>query len=168
MAALGKVLHKIDMIIAKAVNAVIGTLVVLIILMVTLQVVFRYVFKTTMYGAEELPTYFMILCVYLAAGMLPKKEGHIDIDMIPLIVKSERGLLAVRIFIHLLMVFALVFFTRFSIINTAFNIRTGDVSAGLEIPIWYITIILPISGILMTIYYIAGVVKKMREFIQWK
>lgn len=162
------ILSKIDKMIQKLSNFLMGSFVTLIIAIVFIQVVFRYVLKLPLAGAEELPKYFMIACVYLAAGLLARDDGHVKIDMLTLIVKNEKIIHIIRTLTHLLSCIAVLVFTILSFEYVSFNYTSKDVSAGLGFPMWCITSFLIIGGTLMTINYFISVIKDIKEVKQWQ
>jgi TRAP-type C4-dicarboxylate transport system permease small subunit len=65
-------------------------------------------------------------------------------------------------------VISLCVFTYLSFKYVQFGIRSGEVSPGMEIPMWWVTLPVFISALFMTIYNLKTLVTSIKELIQWK
>jgi TRAP-type C4-dicarboxylate transport system permease small subunit len=135
---------------------------------VFVQVISRYVFKTSVGDIGELPVYLMILAIWVAGALLARKDDHIKLDVMQLIIKNKKILKSIRLFVNVLTVGSIGFFTYLSFDYVQFGIATGDTSAGLGFPLWWLTSFIMISGLLITIYYMLHSFKEAKELKKWK
>lgn len=145
------------------IEMLLGVFVTLMIGIVFLQVLFRYVFKLSLAGAEELPRYFMIICVYLGSILLVKTESHVKIDMITLFIKNKNALKIIEIIVNFICMVTMIYFSYVSLDYIKFIYDSGDKTAGLGLPLWSIMSFLFIGGSLMSLNFFINMVKKCKE-----
>ena len=63
-----KFFKKLDLAYDKAMHFLLPFLTILITVMIFIMVICRYILRVNLGGAEELPTFLMIVCVWIGAG----------------------------------------------------------------------------------------------------
>jgi len=127
---------------------------VVMTLITFLQVVGRYVFGVSYFWAEELARFTMIWIVFLGASVSVGLKAHTRIDFFINLLSPK-----VRKYIEIFNSLACLAFILFVSYNSIDIIRitTRNLSTGLRIPLALIYIALPVSGILMTVYFLAQI-----------
>lgn len=85
-----KVIKKIDVIFDKAMYVILPFLTIAITAMIFIMVICRYVLHVNLGGAEELPTFIMIICVWIAGGAAARNDGHLKVDILYSAIKNEK------------------------------------------------------------------------------
>ncbi len=144
----------------NAVEAVAGTLVVVISLAVLTSVLYRYVLMRSATWADELPSFLFIWVVFLGAALGVKRSAHFEISAfvgnLPPIWRSR--LKYVTMLSEAIMALFLVVY-GWRLVGLTIENR----SPGLDIPMGYVYGSVPISGILMFLYLIPQFVTHLRS-----
>jgi C4-dicarboxylate transporter DctQ subunit len=120
-------------------------------LLVLLNVVLRLTGNGSIWS-EELIRYLLIWVTFIGLSFCVRKNDHMLIDFLPGLLKGnfKKSLLLLNHSIGLL--FALVF-SWFSLEFINFSMNTNQLSPALNVPMYIIYIVIPISGLLMAIRY---------------
>jgi TRAP-type C4-dicarboxylate transport system permease small subunit len=139
--------------IEKAVAVVIISLIVLIVFAATLS---RYLFSEPIFGADRLATYMMVWLGFIGFQIATSKLRHIEVEFLKARVKPDLKYLMNIITSLLATVFL---FTLFWLSFTYMNMsrEMGDKDIVLNIPIWWIILILPLSFLISAIRYFFAV-----------
>ncbi|MDO7786038.1 TRAP transporter small permease [Desulforamulus aquiferis] len=139
-------------------SAILSTAVVLI----AVQVFMRYVLEASPSWTEELARYLFIWMVYIGISYGVKKQRHIKVDVIMLIL-SERAKKSIIIISNFLfIIFCLVIIQQ----GTAVAIKLlsfGQTSPALSIPMGYVYLASPIGLSLSIIRLIQNIILQIRE-----
>lgn len=131
-----------------------GTLVVDVVW----QVISRFIFKDPSSFTDELATFLLIWVGLAGAAYVKGKNEHLAIDILHTKL-SPKNLNRMMIFINFLVI---TFSVSIMVIGGSWLVYTrfilGQLSASMQIPIGYVYMIVPISGLLMT-YYAADDIK---------
>lgn len=131
-----------------------GTLVVDVVW----QVISRFIFKDPSSFTDELATFLLIWVGLAGAAYVKGKNEHLAIDILHTKL-SPKNLNRMMIFINFLVI---TFSVTIMVIGGSWLVYTrfilGQLSASMQIPIGYVYMIVPISGLLMT-YYAADDIK---------
>lgn len=138
------------------------------ILLVVLQVLFRYVFHVSPMGAEEMARYLMIWISFLVAGAAVRTGEHISIDILPMVLKNERLIKGVRVFLDFVTLIAVGIFFILSAKYLAYNLSSGERSIALRFPMWLPTACVFIGALMMTVYSAIRVINDLRGKQSWK
>lgn len=132
----------------------------LVVLMSTLvldvvwQVASRYIFGNPSSFTDELATFLLIWVGLAGAAYVKGKNEHLAIDILHTKL-SPINVVRMMIFINFLVV---LFCLTIMIIGGSWLVYTrfvlGQLSASMQVPVGYVYMIVPISGILMTYYAI--------------
>lgn len=163
-----KLLSSFDNWIISIITKLMGVFMVILTVIVFLQVLARYVFHVSIGGLGELPVFLMIISVWLTAATLARQDGHIKLEMTEMVIKNEKILKFIKLLVHILTLASVAVFTYLSYDYVKFGVETWDTTAGLKFPVWWLTSIVLISGVLMTIYYMMHLYKAIKEMGQWK
>lgn len=136
------------------------TLIVIISLMVisvTWQVFTRYILGSSSPITEELSTFMLIWMTLLGSAYAIRQQAHIGIDVITRKFRAEnhvRSRYFIYVSIIVFAIFALIIGgVRLVYVTLLFN----QTSAALQIPMGYVYMILPLSGIIMIFYSVAEI-----------
>lgn len=141
---------KIDSILEKLVLLIL----VLMLVSVVWQVFSRFVLRAPSTITDEISSFSLIWVGLLGASYAAGKNLHLAIDLIPeAVVKKRQNLFNGIVFISIA-IFALtvMIIGGFRLVQLSFQF--GQTSATLEIPLGFIYMVVPISGILICYYSI--------------
>jgi TRAP-type C4-dicarboxylate transport system permease small subunit len=132
----------------------------LVVLMSTLvldvvwQVASRYIFGNPSSFTDELATFLLIWVGLAGAAYVKGKNEHLAIDILHTKL-SPLNVVRMMMFINFLVI---VFCLTIMIVGGSWLVYTrfvlGQLSASMQVPVGYVYMIVPISGILMTYYAI--------------
>jgi TRAP-type C4-dicarboxylate transport system permease small subunit len=139
-----------------AVQTAMGTLVIVVLW----QVFTRFILRDPSSWTEELARYLLIWVGLLGAAYAAGKKMHLALDLLPGKLTGARAR-RLDIFIELC-AFA---FALFALVIGGFRLVMvtlvlGQTSAALQIPIGYVYLVVPISGLLIMFYAVYRVVEK--------
>ncbi len=127
------------------------------------QVLARYVVKSPSSFTDELARFLLIWVGLLGSAYAMGKKKHLAIDILPskLTGKSKKYL---NTFISLLiMSFAILVLVAGGIRLVYITLTLKQISPALGIPLGYVYLVLPFSGILIAFYALAEIFEKRRE-----
>ena len=130
-------------------------LVFAIFAIVTLLVFARYVFHTSAGGIDELPTYFLLITVWLGAVLCSRdpKEGQIRVDVVnSLLKKKPMALDCFNVVVQIISVACMAFFSYLSFQYVGHGIAIGTTTLALRVPIWIFTLCMSLCSCLLAIY----------------
>lgn len=145
-------MERIDKVIVKAVIYFCAILMLAMAVIVTAQVVSRYVVGRPFTWSEELARYIFVWMTFLGMAVGVKQGSHVALDIL---VKKLKGVSQ-----KTLMIINNALLLVFSISLSVSGIKLVQLgmlqkSPTLQIPMQFVYIVIPISGILMT-YFILG------------
>jgi len=127
-----------------------GILLCVMVLMVSMQVVSRYVFHSSFSHTEELVRYFFVWITFLGAGAAAYRKRHISVAgafrFVPERVAGLAGTVAgfgAVVFGGILVVYGV----RVLVLQ----IRTGQTTAALGLPMWIIGAAVPVCSALLVV-----------------
>lgn len=134
------------------------------VIVIGLQVFMRFVLSSSLGWSEELARYCFIWLVYIGISYGVKKQRHIKVDVMLLLLK-ERG----KLILHMV---ANLFFLAFAIVIIIYGydvmsrlMQTGQTSAALSIPISFVYAATPIGMGLTAIRIIQQIIKQIRTLL---
>ncbi len=161
-------LAQLDRWLARSISVFGGVAMVLLTAIVFLQVFARYVLNLPIGAVEELPIYLMMLAIWTTAAVNVKRKDHISIDVINLFVKNQRTQKAIDSAVEFATAVVLVLFFRLIYRYFLFNLKSGNTTAGLEIPIWALLFAVLVCVGLMALYSLINAAKAAKEVAAWK
>ncbi|MEW6696349.1 MAG: TRAP transporter small permease [Bacillota bacterium] len=145
-----------------AIDQIGGILLGISALLILFQVIMRYVFQSPNNWTEELARYISVWGTLIVSGLLVYEGGHITLDYF--YEKFPAPLKKVTSLIN--NVLLIMFFTLFGLGGYRLMITSTQVnqmSPGLQIPMWIVYIVLPISGVLMILGLVFREYQKKKE-----
>ena len=141
---------KIDSVLEKLVLFIL----VLMLASVVWQVFSRFVLRAPSTITDEISSFSLIWVGLLGAAYAAGKNLHLAIDLIPEdVVKKRQGLFNGIVFISIaVFAFTVMIIGGFRLVQLSFQF--GQTSATLEIPLGFIYMVVPISGVLICYYSI--------------
>ena len=127
-----------------------GFILLFISLFMCLQVILRYVFASSVFWAEELMRYLMVLMIFFGASLGIEKGTHIGMDALAKGVSERNRALIESISFFLVTVLA-VLLTYYSVSLTAGVRKFGQKTPTLLIPAYLVYGIFPVSFATMAI-----------------
>lgn len=156
-----KYFEKIDTVFEEITKNVLGAVMFVLFILTNVQVVYRYILKQNLGGAEELPTFLLIITVWVAGIIVTKNEGHIRIDLIDQIIKDEKIKKILNLMVTLLTAVVSWIFTWLAFKFFIGSLEKHTLSSGMQFPMWYIYIFMVIGSVGMSFYYTVNVFKKL-------
>jgi TRAP-type C4-dicarboxylate transport system permease small subunit len=148
---------------AKLVDRALGwALVVLMgvaVVNVLWQVFTRFVLAHPSSFTDELARYLLIWIGLLGASYAAGKQMHLAIDLLPTGLTGRPRFYVGLVIEACIFVFALAVLVIGGIRLVALTLTLGQTSAALHVPLGYVYLALPLSGLLMMFYSVAAVVR---------
>lgn len=146
--------------VVRNINKVIGQFTNLLLIIMTLavfaQVVFRFVLEQPLAWSEELSRYLMIWITFLGASLAIEKKAH---PMIEIFATYLPGPIQ-QVVQVIAMLFSSVFYGLLIYFGGQFAVRSfGQLTPAMGLPIGYVYLIIPISGVLLLISSFAQIEK---------
>lgn len=147
--------HHIDRLLALVVVGIMAILVVTVLW----QVFSRYFLPQPSPWTEEMSRFLLIWVTLLGAAYLTGQGGHIAIDLV-----SARLSGTARVRLHMfirgsILFFALVAFCAGGINLIYITLTLGQSSSVLGIPLGYVYMVIPISGVLIVFYTLHDIIR---------
>ena len=162
-----RVFGKIDRAIYAIVDFLSSLTVVAMVVIIMIMVLCRYVFRISLGGISEIPTFLLYLNVWFAAVLCAKEDGgHIALDFIGVFVKNKRFKKISKIPLLIVGVFSLGFFTYCCIGEVTNMFSRGITSPGVRMPLWYLFGSVLFCVVMMVVYYLCHLYKTLREVVK--
>lgn len=144
-------------IIDKTLAGLLVTLMSVMVVTVSWQVITRFLLNSPSSYTEELSTYLLIWISLLGAAYALRVRAHLGIDvLVRRLPNTQRR--SVHVFAHIIIIIfsmvALVFGGSWLVYVT---LDLNQLSAAFQVPMGYVYLVLPISGLLMTYYSIIAI-----------
>ena len=155
-------MRKVQKILNRVLEAVLVILMSVLVLDVLWQVISRYLLSSPSSFTDELAGFLLIWVGVLGAAYVAGRKEHLAIDI--LVQKSP----PVRQRILLYLIHALIFLFALSVMVTGGVIlmytrfALGVKSAALQLPLGYVYIVLPISGLIIMFYEVLHIINLKR------
>lgn len=142
----------------KAVRSILVVLMSVIVLDVLLQVASRYLFRSPLGFTDELAGYLLIWVGLLGSAYATGERQHLAIDLI-----SQKFNPTHRKYLEVIIsVFIAAFTIGVFVVGGTWLVYTsflfGQVSAAIELPLGYVYLVVPLSGILIIYYLIDNII----------
>jgi len=160
-----KFLSKLDNGFAKAIDFLATAMQIVLFLIILVQVFGRYIFSFALGSWSDVPPFLLIWTVWLTAILAARKNDHLKIEILDLIVKNDKVRTSINSLLDFITAAALITFTVVSINFVRSAIQYGDVNPGLLIKMWILYLVMPFSSAFMSLYYIIAGGKKIKEVV---
>ena len=150
-------------ILTKVLRLILIILMAVIVLDVTWQVITRFILKNPSSFTEELAGFLLIWIGILGASYALHTRSHLGIDILTYKLKGAKKHTVEVVVYTIVLLFALFVMVvgGMRLVNLTFDLN--QVSAAMGIPIGYVYLVLPVSGILMMFYSFGFILKAIRS-----
>jgi TRAP-type C4-dicarboxylate transport system permease small subunit len=141
----------------KTLEGITSVLFLVMVAVTSWQVISRYVLNSPSTSTEEFLRFSLIWLSMLGAAYVVGKKGHIAFTLLSDRLKSNR-----RKIVHLVIEIAFLAFAAAIMVyggGRAVSITMGQISPSLQLPMGYVYLSLPVSGILVMFYSLCNVVE---------
>ena len=136
----------------RALAALLVGLMSLMVLTVSWQVATRYLLNSPSSYTEELATYLLIWISLLGAAYALRVRAHLGLDILVRRLRADRRR-SMRMFAHgVIIAFSLVVLVFGGGWLVYVTLDLNQLSAAFQVPVGYVYLALPLSGLLMTYY----------------
>lgn len=150
-----------DLVIERTLILLLG----LMLLQVLWQVFSRYILRVPSSFTDELSRFLLIWIGLLGASYATGKKMHLTIDLLPNSLTGRKKKMLNLIIHMLVMLFAFLVMVIGGVRLVYITLTLGQTSSALEIPLGYIYMVVPISGIMIIFYSILNLVEEPVEII---
>jgi TRAP-type C4-dicarboxylate transport system permease small subunit len=152
---------KLDILLEWAVVALLSVM----LLSVLWGVLTRYIFADQSPWTDELARFMLIWVSILGAAYIAGKNEHIAIDLLPASLSRKKKLVLEIITGVIISIFVFVIFLIGGLRYIYISLKLGQTSAALEIPMGYVYLVLPVTGIII-IYFKIMTILEAREALK--
>ncbi len=139
--------------IAKVEFTLVAIMIAIMAIVNFLQVVFRYVIQGSLPWSEELLRFLFVWTTFLGASIGVRKGAHLGLSaLVDLLPRGPRKIINLIVFAICAGFCGLIAALGYSVVamQIAYNVR----SSAMAIPMWWGTIIIPISFIIMILHLV--------------
>ncbi len=142
-----------------------GLAVLAMTLMVSYDVLMRYFLGEPQLFVDDLTSFLLVAMIFLGAGPVFYKGGHIRIDLVTSHLKSktQSRMRVITLFMGIAFLVVVIYETMVSTISA---LQTGRVSAVMNYPLWVAMIFIPLGLILMVFFMGVQLVNEMKGKIE--
>lgn len=141
---------------------------VLLVICVTWQVFSRYVLQIPSTVTDEVARFSMIWVGLLGAAYTVGLQKHLSIDLFTHNLTHYKKAIS-NIFINICIFLFSLGVMVFGGINLVLNVyASGQISSSMQIPMAYVYVVLPISGVLMIFYSLIFLIESVAELKEAK
>lgn len=145
----------------KRLNVLLEWTVVVLLSVMLLSVLWgvltRYIFADQSTWTDELARFMLIWVSILGAAYVSGKNAHIAIDLLPATFSQKKKLLLDIMTSVIISIFVFVIFLIGGLRYIYISFKLGQTSAALEIPMGYVYLVLPLSGVIIIYYKILAI-----------
>ncbi|MCY4674256.1 MAG: TRAP transporter small permease [Bacteroidetes bacterium] len=147
----------------RSLAVLVATLMATLVLDVLWQVFTRFILLDPSSWTEELARYLMIWVGLIGAAYAAGRRMHLSVDLLPSALTGNRARV-LRIFIEsLVLVFALAALFAGGVRLVWVMLKLGQTSASLQLPLGYVYLAVPLSGLLIAWYAILDLTGEIRD-----
>lgn len=150
---------KIDKILGWTIIILLGTLVINVLW----QVFSRYLLKSPSSFTDELARYLLIWVGILGAAYAAGKKLHLAIDILPSKLKPENRIILDGFINIMVGLFAILVMVAGGLRLVYITLHLDQTSPALKLPIGYLYLVIPVSGLLIVYYCISDIIGRKKE-----
>ncbi len=130
-------------------------------LMVSYDVLMRYFLDDPQLFVDDLTSFLLVAIIFLGAGPVFYKGGHIRIDLVTsrLKTKTQSRMRVFTLFIGIALLGIVIYQTM---VSTVAAFQTGRVSAVMNYPLWTGMIFIPLGLSLMIFFMVVELIKTLK------
>ena len=138
-----------------------GLAVLAMTLMVSFDVLMRYFLDQPQLFVDDLTSFLLVAMIFLGAGPVFYKGGHIRIDLVTNLLKpkTQSRMRVITLSMGIAFLFIVIYETM---VSTLAAFQTGRVSAVMNYPLWVGMIFIPLGLILMVFFMGVQLVNEIR------
>ncbi len=145
-----------------------ATIAGIMVLALTLSAITRYVSGTGYDWFIELPPALVPWMVFPLLGPLLRSGGHIQVDLLPNILKG-RALLALKAFVYATMLIGAAIFFQAGNEAVALFQRLGQLmELEIELPIWWMYLAFPTGFAILILFSLELLLETLRDFASYQ
>ncbi|RMG68431.1 MAG: TRAP transporter small permease [Bacteroidetes bacterium] len=133
---------------------------VLMVVNVTWQVVSRYILGDSSSWTEELTRFLLIWVGLLGAAYAAGQRLHLAIDLLPRRLEGKSARRLDQVIQSCMALFALLAMVIGGSRLVYLTLTLKQTSAALGLPLWYVYLVLPLSGLLIIYYSLANMLER--------
>ncbi len=160
MNALNRGLDKVDHVLGAIENAICCTLLVVMSLVVFLQIVCRF-FKYPLVWSEELGRFMFIWLIYISVCVATRRESHLCVDILPLIVRGDKGKTIIKIVSNLLCLCFFAFVAYYGVGVIQKLVKRPQVSAAMQLNMIWAYLGPYVGAAIASLHYIILIIKEI-------
>ena len=160
-----KFLKKLDKGVDAAVKYFTSALMILLTIIVNAMVFSRYVLRVNLGGIEELPVFFMCICIWMGAIRVMRDDKMVKIEIIFSLVKNERAQAALNMVASLVSCAVMAFCCTRAYLFVYRTWRDGIITPSLGWPAWLVYVFSLIGSVGMTVYAFVNTIKYARKVV---
>lgn len=122
----------------------------------TVQVALRYATGSDLYWAEEFVDYTIVWSAFLSAGAGVRAGQHLTVEILHVCL-DDRSTRYVNRFVAFLGVLSGAALTVYSTEFVLSAYEFGQVSPAMQLPMWAVYVVVPVSGLLLVIRFLQNV-----------
>lgn len=150
-------------IIDKILSWIVIVLMAIITINVLWQVFSRFVLQNPSSFTEELARYMLIWIGILGAAYVSGQKLHLAIDLLSTKLKGKSNAM-LEIFIQLcILAFSFFVMVIGGLRLVYITLQLNQISAALQIPLGYVYLIVPLSGVLMMFYSVYFIIEELKR-----
>jgi TRAP-type C4-dicarboxylate transport system permease small subunit len=130
------------------------------VVLIAMQVFLRYVVAHPFSWTEEIARFLYIWSVFLGASLALRKYELIAVDFFVQRL-SEPARKSLQVISSLLSIFFITILTRYGILLLNIAKTTKTISSGAQIPMYFVYILFPISGVMMLIFSVTCLIETL-------
>jgi len=124
----------------------------LMLVIIFMQVVTRYIFNYTFHWSEEAARFLFVWTVFMGSALIIGDKGHMAVNILSDKLKDKKAGIFLNVFLQLCsLAFILILIVQGS---KMVKIMMFQTSPALHMPMGYVYLIIPVSGVLMLLYFI--------------
>lgn len=132
------------------------------VLNVLWQVVTRWVLGDPSSYTEELARYLLIWIGLLGSAYAAGKKLHLAIDLLPTSLEGRRRNVLEMVIEAFILLFAVSVMVVGGIRLMGLAFQMGQISAAMGIPLGYVYLVIPLSGLLISFYALESIYERIR------
>ncbi|GBD91961.1 sialic acid TRAP transporter permease protein SiaT [bacterium BMS3Abin04] len=156
---MNKVKRQLDNILSKIVIFIMAFMVINVLW----QVFSRFVMKSPSSFTEELARYLLIWLGILGASYATGQKLHLAIDLLPTKLKGKKKLYLDIIIELCILIFSLSVMVIGGARLMLITFDLNQISAALQIPLGYVYVVIPLSGLIMSFYSLFFISKNIKQ-----
>lgn len=156
--------HRFKLSLDRVLGAALAVLMAVLVLDVVWQVITRFILRDPSSFTDELARFLLIWVGLLGAAYASGQRLHLAIDLVSERLTERRKQLLGALIELVVLVFAVCVLVIGGSRLVGLTLLLGQTSAALGVPLGYVYLVLPLSGVVMTFYAVFFLAEHLRAF----